>query len=234
MTPTALATDGASSVGVQVIRSSGFAGLRRIAQAPAQLAIWERAEIPAIMPALDALLGAGAAVQMDLQNPAHSEIVRSLTSTLLDSAAPTEAFAALAADFLQLANEFRTITGRQHFRLRFERVEDDGCALFHVDTLPMRMLCTYAGPGTQWLEENNVRREQLGSRGRDLEAANAAIVIDPERIRTEPAWHVLVFKGRLWDGHGYSDGLVHRSAPVRHSRDYRLRLTIDFSESCAC
>lgn len=172
---------------------------------------------------------------MDVHSSGSSALRRSFGAHFPNAKQEVRAsFSALVEDFEILAAKFSAISRREHLRLRFERVEDDGCALFHVDTLPMRMLCTYAGPGTQWLEEDNVRRDQLGSKGRGIDETNAAIVIDPDKIHTEPAWNVIVFKGRLWDGHGYSDGLVHRSAPVRHPKDHRLRLTIDFADSCDC
>jgi Protein of unknown function (DUF1826) len=34
-------------------------------------------------------------------------------------------------------------------RVRLTKVADDGCAAFHVDGLPLRVLCTYAGKGGQ-------------------------------------------------------------------------------------
>lgn len=217
------------------IPASDASVLEQISRAETLLAIWQRPPLPSVECAIQALLAAKDPVQLDDSSSNPVSLRQSLEAHLKDpSRHVADACAALASDFLMLLEKFREISGREHLRLRFERVEDDGCALFHVDTLPMRMLCTYAGPGTQWVEEENVRRDQLGSRGRGTEETNAAIVIDPDEIQTAPAWHVLVFKGRLWDGHGYSDGLVHRSAPVRHPTDYRLRLTIDFSDSCTC
>lgn len=199
------------------------------------LAIWERGAVAEIEPVLHALLQAKRPVRLDCASGAWQEFEGGLQRHLRTSGPRMQdAIRALTADVVDLAGRFSAISGREHLRIRFERVEDDGCALFHVDTLPMRMLCTYAGPGTQWVEEEDVCRDQLGSRGRSLDEANAAIVPDPDRIHTVPAWHVLIFKGRLWEGHGYSDGLVHRSAPVRHPRDFRLRLTIDFADSCTC
>lgn len=219
----------------KVALSSDASVLEGILHDDTHLVIWQRQPIVCVRSALSELMSAREPVCLDVSPTSAGSLQRSLEAHLKNPEAPVrDAFAALASDFMMLAAKFGEISGRRHLRLRFERVEDDGCALFHVDTLAMRMLCTYAGPGTQWVEEDHVRRDQLGSRGRSIEEANAAIVIDPEQIQTAPVWHVLVFKGRLWDGHGYSDGLVHRSAPVRHPNDFRLRLTIDFSDSCSC
>lgn len=228
-------TEAATLAAPNFIQTSSASVLREISREEIQLAIWQRPALAMARGALEELLRVRKSVRIETSSIEAGAWQRSLEHCLDQPSEATRAgCAALATDFVALAEKFREISGRQHLRLRFERVEDDGCALFHVDTLPLRMLCTYAGPGTQWLEETNVRRDQLGSRGRSLMEANAAIVIDPEEIRTVPAWHVIAFKGRLWGGHGYSDGLVHRSAPVRHENDFRLRLTLDWSDSCNC
>lgn len=199
------------------------------------LSVWQRRPVDEIRPAILALLAAEESLRLDMVSRDSGDFLDCLRRHVPNAPGNvTDSLSALAKDVREIAECFSTITGRTHVRLRFEKVEDDGCALFHVDTLPLRMLCTYSGPGTQWVEEENVRRDQLGSRGRTIEEANAAIVIDPTHVHTAPCWHVLAFKGRMWDGHAHQDGLVHRSAPVRHPRDHRLRLTVDYSDLCSC
>ena len=219
----------------KTISSKSPSSLSRILAEGVLLARWERTALAGAEPGLKALRLARGPVAITTTSRQPADFHHQLC-TLVPTAGPQErdSLRILAEDACELATIFAHISGREHLRLRLERVEDDGCALFHVDTLPLRMVCTYSGPGTQWLEEDNVRRDQLGARGRSLEEANAAIVVDPAKIQTAPAWHVLLFKGRLWEGHGYYDGLVHRSAPVRHPRDHRLRLTVDYSNSCSC
>lgn len=123
--------------------------------------------------------------------------------------------------------------GTLHPRVRFERVEDDGCALFHADSLNLRLLCTYAGPGTEWLENSNTRRHELGLRSRTLDEANADIVVDPSRIRRLAPWHVAIFSGRSRPG-AEDNALIHRSAPVLSANTPRLRLCIDLPADCGC
>jgi hypothetical protein len=38
--------------------------------------------------------------------------------------------------------------------VRLERVIDRSCPRFHVDSVTMRLLCTYCGPGTEWADAN--------------------------------------------------------------------------------
>ncbi len=206
--------------------------LRRIGDPAINLAVWQREALPDAGPAIAALLAAVGPVAGDWHAPSARQIAGQLGFANA-SVGFVESFAALAADIVRLSLLFAALTSKRHPRVRLARVEDDGCALFHADTLEVRLLCLYAGPGTQWLENDNVRREQLGSRDRTLDEANAAIVVDPTAIRSIPNWHVAVFKGKAWPG-GEANALVHRSAPVRHRDDHRLRLCIDLPGDCAC
>jgi hypothetical protein len=58
----------------------------------------------------------------------------------------------LLRDVLRLANLFAEVTSLQQVRLRLEHMTDNACRCFHVDNVGLRMLCTYAGPGTEWLD----------------------------------------------------------------------------------
>ena len=99
------------------------------------------------------------------------------------------------------------------------------CQLFHADSLHMRMLCTYVGQGTEWVENHNARYDQLGSRGRTKEETNAAIVIDHDQIHTIQPWHVGIFTGRKKSG---ISPLIHRSPSVLGAKEHRIFLCIDF------
>jgi hypothetical protein len=132
----------------------------------------------------------------------------------------------LLEDIVALGALFANAADCVQVRVRLCKVADHGCAAFHVDTLPARLLCTYAGRGMQWADEPHVRRAELGLRGRSAEAANAAIVPDAAEIRTMPTGAVAIFKGRLWRG-SEGGGLVHRSYPVCCGDHARLRLVID-------
>jgi len=46
---------------------------------------------------------------------------------------------------------------------RGTRVEHAMCPKWHIDKVPMRMLCTYEGPGTEWLEDQEVARSELSN-----------------------------------------------------------------------
>ncbi|MFY8214972.1 MAG: DUF1826 domain-containing protein [Chthoniobacterales bacterium] len=206
--------------------------LQRIVEPSLNLCIWKRRANPATARTIEAILASKFTTRLDLQFPSPEEIASRIRAT--DPALATSlGVMDLATDVASLASLFARLAGTKHPRVRLDRVEDDGCALFHCDSLRLRMLCVYAGPGTQWLENSNVRRDQLGSHGRSIAEANAAIVVDAGAIQSIPNWHVAVFKGRAWDD-GDDLSLIHRSAPVRHRGEYRIRLCIDLPNGCAC
>ncbi len=206
--------------------------LRRIGEPTLNLCLWQRSSNPSAAPAIQAILEADKPIHLDLRSPSADRVSAGIPLVNV-SEVVSRSLRHLVADVLLLEKLFADIAGTRHPRVRLERVEDDGCALFHADTLRLRLLCTYAGPGTQWLENGNARREELGSRGRTIHEANRAIVVDPAAIRSIPNWHVAVFKGRAWCADD-DISLIHRSAPVRHRDEYRILLCIDLPNDCAC
>lgn len=203
--------------------------LREIGRDGINLAMWQREVSPGWRRALEAILQAREPLALDLGTPDEAKLVCELRRFLGPRA--ESSLQLLAGDMVDLVRIFLDLSGKRHCRLRLTRVEDDGCALFHADTLSLRLLCTYHGEGTQWLETSNVRRGELGAQGRTIPAANAAIVIDPAAIRSLSPGAVAVFKGRLYPG---AEPLVHRSAPLRHAFDRRIFLCLDLPEACAC
>jgi hypothetical protein len=103
--------------------------------------------------------------------------------------------------------------------LRLQRLEAVGCPLFHVDRVPLRMVCTYVGAGTEWLPESAVDRSMLGT-------GDNAAVRDWSAVQHLAAGHVAVMKGDSFRGNA-GRGLVHRSPPASAEHP-RLLVAIDF------
>ena len=92
---------------------------------------------------------------------------------------------------------------------------------FHVDGGSVRLLCTYHGPGTEWLPEHAVNRVEL-TRQRDHPHRNRRIARNPRALqRTQPGW-VAIIRG-AGNAKTPKRGLVHRSPS---SREPRLLLRI--------
>ena len=103
--------------------------------------------------------------------------------------------------------------------LRFELVDKTLCPLFHVDKVLCRLVTTYSGRTTEWLESDNTDRQALIDRQYDK------TVIDTNKINRVSVGDVLLFKGQSWSDHT-GEGVVHRS-PLADPDQRRLILTLD-------
>jgi hypothetical protein len=128
---------------------------------------------------------------------------------------------AFAADLHRLIGLFAGVAETMVVRVKLEVEREDRCRYFHTDHVGLRLLCTYLGPGTEWVPDDFVERAALG--GGD----NAAIVPDPHRVERLPPFWVGLFKGDLHPDCPGS-GCIHRSPPIEHRRKTaRILLTID-------
>ena len=102
--------------------------------------------------------------------------------------------------------------------VRLDVVANDGCRLFHVDRLVARWVCTYRGPGTEWLPDTAVDRSCMA-------CGNNHHVLDWDQVRRLDRGWVAAFKGMLWSTQSNA-GLVHRSPPAPPSLA-RILLAVD-------
>lgn len=129
-------------------------------------------------------------------------------------------FAQWIDDMIQLVQIFSRLLNERCLTLRLETTDEDTCPRFHVDRTGLRLLCTYRGAGTEWLENDQVNRyaQQHGD-------ANAAIVRYGRPAQFQPFW-VGVMKGELFPGNR-GNGLVHRSPPIAGTDQTRVLLCLD-------
>lgn len=96
--------------------------------------------------------------------------------------------------------------------------------------LAARLITTYAGAGTEWVDDRFARRDLLGHAYRGDGDPNDAIVPDPARIQRLRAGDVGIFKGDAWPGRE-GRGCVHRSPPHVPGEPPRILLTLEALES---
>lgn len=130
-----------------------------------------------------------------------------LSRQLLTELAP--AFAALAS-----------IAPGAKLRLSLCKTKEQSCPLFHTDRVPVRLLCTLRGPGTEWLDDAQVNRRGLG-RG-----DNRKIVGPEATVYAAQPFQIMLLKGDAGFGTN-SPGIVHRSPAVPGSTDGRWYLRVD-------
>lgn len=87
--------------------------------------------------------------------------------------------------------------------LRLHLLRGTMCPRFHVDRVPVRLLCTYQGIGTEWLPEGKVTRAKSSAPLPD-QLVGAG---DADRLATGA---VGLLKGEAWECNE-GRGLVHRS-----------------------
>jgi len=214
---------------------SGPRVLETIIQPETEMAVWQRAPDPAVVDEL-AALGAEAlgSPRAELSDPLSctepGTAVRAAAAALLrDRGVDPSRCSAWLADIDLLGTRFLQLTRRladaegcdlARVRLRLETLGDDGCPRFHVDRCRLRLLCTYRGPGTEWLEHDQVDRRALISH-----QPNEAILRHGQAQRLGP-FQVAVLKGERFPGNA-GLGLVHRSPPIAGTGTVRVLLCID-------
>lgn len=119
---------------------------------------------------------------------------------------------ALTRDIADLTAQFSKIAGCTDIALRLAVVETDSCRKFHADWITLRLITTYAGRGTEWLEPRDSRRVAEGK--------------DPLAINRLNAGDVGIFKGRL----ASEQPAIHRSPPISGTGEKRLLLVLDPAE----
>jgi hypothetical protein len=119
--------------------------LDHIARPDTALAIWWRRLPPPLRAALDALDLNGVdslSVETDLGG--------SVDAALSRAGYRRAARGLLGADIDHLVRRLAALTGEDCLRVRLEVDEDGPGTLFHADSNPLALRCTYIGPGIQW------------------------------------------------------------------------------------
>jgi hypothetical protein len=130
----------------------------------------------------------------------------------------------LMKDIEHLLSIFTQITKANSFRLLLATVNTNMCRRFHTEINDLRMLCTYSGPGTLWLTEDNVNRKALDTCG-----DNDRIVLDESKVQQTPTGAIVILKGAIYPQGGTS-AIVHRSPTIEETGQKRLLLRIDTNE----
>lgn len=107
------------------------------------------------------------------------------------------------ADVSWLIGAFACLVDARRVGLRLRVLDGAMCPRFHVDHVPLRLICTYAGPGSEWLATPDALQVNRLARG-----------------------DVALLKGEKWLGNEGA-GLVHRS-PQLPEGQRRLMLTLDW------
>ena len=152
---------------------------------------------------------------IDISIPAAC-VPASLCATISAQTAQQQAgVLSLSHDAAELAGLMARISGNPNVRLRLEWVTHQQCASFHADRMPFRLLCTYHGPGTEWVSVATAER---------LTSPDSMPPAD--EIHRLTSGDVAIMRGSSSRDHS-SAPLKHRSPPVNFPSEWRLFLAID-------
>ena len=192
--------------------------LRRILDPGVQLGLWQRPAQAVITQELSSLK---ASALPDVRcTTSRGTFDNDVDSLLQKQGFDPTAFTNWRSDLRQLANIYFHLSKNRDVEMRLETTDEDGCTRFHVDSTQPRLLCTYQGPGTQWLTDEQVDRKAQSSG-----ASNEDIVRFGEPSSFAPFW-VGIFKGKTYPGNS-GQGLVHRSPPIEGSGQIRVLFCLD-------
>ena len=192
--------------------------LAKILDDGVNLAVWQR-QLPAHIADFGSLL-------LSLNDPLAESLVLELPSDdtepnlhgLASGFSDLEGYEGFIADVSWLVSAFACLLGAKRVGLRLRVLDKAMCPRFHVDHVPVRLITTYCGIGSQWLKEGAMDRGQLGKP--EAEPQDGPLI---EQIASGA---VALLKGEKWHGNeGF--GLIHRS-PQLASGERRLILTLDW------
>lgn len=182
------------------------------------LAIWQRplplhiADFGALLLSLDEPLAD--AISLEIKDEKVPPNLKGLASRFSD----LEGYEGFVADVAWLVSVYASLLGVKRVGLRLRVLDKAMCPRFHVDHVPVRLITTYAGMGSQWLQEGAMERCHLGQL--HAEPTQTSLI---ERIDTGD---VALLKGEKWRGNE-GLGLIHRS-PALAEGERRLILTLDW------
>ncbi|WP_223431324.1 DUF1826 domain-containing protein [Pseudomonas sp. GL-B-26] len=192
--------------------------LPRILDDGVNLTVWQR-QLPAHIADFGRLL-------LSLNEPLAESLVLELPSDdtepnlhgLASGFSDLEGYEGFIADVAWLVSAFACLLGAKRIGLRLRVLDKAMCPRFHVDHVPVRLITTYCGIGSQWLKEGAMDRRQLGNAEAEPQ--------DGPLIEQIASGEVALLKGEKWHGNeGF--GLIHRS-PQLASGERRLILTLDW------
>ena len=187
--------------------------LGKIYQRDCRIAVWRRQLSQGIKTYVCGLDGsntmlAGAGLRMVLQ---PKELMAELEKILPDGPGRDE----LLADIQQLLEMFCCLFDLTSAGIRLRLLQHAMCPKFHVDQIPCRLVVSYRGPGTQWLD---AWEDSLADLSGNIRHAYQQLM----------EGDVALLKGDGWEN-SPCGGLIHRS-PQPEEGQWRLFMSLDLAD----
>lgn len=182
-----------------------LAGLAQIYEDDVNVCVLRRALEPALREAAQALAALGAA-----QARCETSLAVPDWNELLPARLSTQAREVLSAELNFLAELTGDLFGGESAGVRLSVSKSPPCPRFHVDRVHARLVTTWLGPGTEWIENRDCDRRWLGAAS--VADAERRLILNARRIQQAPEHAIVILKGEAWPEF-QGRGAVHRSPP---------------------
>ena len=201
----------------------GSSKLSEIFERKKNISIWDRELSSSVINASESIINTNPKLQFS-----KALKVEEVEKKLIYEFGSNSDFLYLFRDISKVVNIFCDLFKVNNAWLRLDAIDGPMCPRFHVDNVKCRLVTTYLGPGTQWLPNNTLNRDNLGHGNHGESDESSGLFLKNDDIRQFDAGHLALLKGETWPGNE-GKGLVHRS-PQKYSKYKRLYMTIDFSD----
>ena len=200
-----------ATLGVGIATCDAAEGLTAIDKPDMELVIWRRALPMCLQTWLDRMDASCLPDLRILVRP--GDLPRAVEPHLDEIGMPAgDMRDLLVGDVDDLVSAFAGIARSDFVDVRLARVSHDSCWKFHRDYVEARLLTTYRGPGTEWVQPIHAERALR---------AQKRFKGPLEHIRGND---VAIFKGNCA---GPGSGIVHRSPPIAGTGCTRLLLSLN-------
>jgi len=185
---------------MEITRTSSLETLNGFANSSARLGIVEREIPPNMQTFLDEVLSCATPFQVEgpvRKDSLSGDIRNFLEKVVCKKLRSNPCYEMWFIDIIEVCKAFYDIL--QTDKICFWMGSHRGCQRYHIDNVPVRLLLTYTGKGTEWLSDDIV--DFNAYRNGD---SNELIVKDKSKVQFINQWDVALFKGK-------ARGVLHRT-----------------------
>lgn len=205
--------------GPRTAHVSTVAGLTAIYQDDINLVVLQRTLSAAAQSAVGAL-AEGSEFTATAQVAAAQPDLSCLLPAGRDDTAP------LLADIRFWIEVYAELFDADRIGLRICHSRSVMCPRFHIDRVPVRLVCAYAGPSLQWLAEPDIDRSFLGHSAGGRSDEESGLIRRPGAIQQVLPQAIVLCRGEAWPEQA-GRASVHRSPPLPPDGSGRIVMTLD-------
>ncbi len=111
-------------------------------------------------------------------------------------------------DLKMIIEEFKKISKSKKLKIQLAIIDKVQCPKFHVDFVSLRLISTYSGVGTIYLENQNSNRKELGL------GNNLKVPICQKEIKQLETYSISILKGEAYPKN-LGKGIIHKSPEIK-------------------